>query len=97
MKSLYTVERQRGRPWQRRRDRQLRENPLCAKHYERGMYVQATQVDHIVALINGGADTDDNLQSLCHECHAEKTRRDLGQRAKLVIGTDGYPVDTGDI
>ncbi|QTH24592.1 HNH endonuclease [Rhizorhabdus wittichii] len=34
------------------------------------------QVDHIVALANGGEDHDDNLQTLCGPCNASKGARD---------------------
>lgn len=36
------------------------------------------QIDHIVALVNGGEDVDDNVQALCLECHRRKTNEDLG-------------------
>jgi hypothetical protein len=35
------------------------------------------EVDHIVALCNGGSDTIQNLQVLCCTCHSEKTYSDL--------------------
>jgi 5-methylcytosine-specific restriction endonuclease McrA len=46
---------------------------------------EATVPDHIVALVNGGQDTEANLQSLCAECHRIKTAKDMGhaQRAKF--------------
>lgn len=40
----------------------------------------ANQVDHIRPLAYGGTNYEDNLQSLCTECHREKTNRQL--RAK---------------
>lgn len=41
------------------------------------------EIDHIVPLALGGADTDDNLQVLCSPCHSEKTtRRDVPAIAK---------------
>jgi hypothetical protein len=45
-----------------------------------------------VPLFKGGTDDDANLQGLCAECHSEKTRADLGQRARVEIGVDGVPV-----
>lgn len=40
------------------------------------------QVDHIVPLADGGTDTEDNLQSLCPDCHADKTQKEAIARAK---------------
>jgi len=51
----------------------------------------ATEVDHIVALTNGGGNDDDNLQCLCAECHEIKTLVDLGQKQRMDIGIDGWP------
>jgi len=35
------------------------------------------QLDHIVALANGGLDIESNLQCLCCRCHAKKTYYEL--------------------
>lgn len=34
------------------------------------------EVDHIIPLSQGGPDTDENKQTLCVNCHAEKTRHE---------------------
>lgn len=39
-------------------------------------------VDHVIALANGGTDDDANLQILCGWCHDDKTPDDLRQAAK---------------
>ena len=39
--------------------------------------------DHIVALANGGAHAEGNLQVLCAECHAMKTARDVSEKAAV--------------
>lgn len=36
------------------------------------------EVDHVVALDDGGSNRDDNLQALCRPCHARKTHRRRG-------------------
>lgn len=78
----------RGRHLQRIRDVHLSNNPMCVKCGR-----VATQVDHILALTNGGADVEANRQGLCVECHKAKTRRDMGWREKPSIGLDGWPID----
>jgi 5-methylcytosine-specific restriction protein A len=64
------------------------------------MLTAATQVDHVIALVNGGADDDSNRQSLCDDCHKAKTRDDVrirdGKAALPIIGVDGYPIDDSE-
>jgi 5-methylcytosine-specific restriction enzyme A len=90
---MYTkkVERQRGRKWMVRQRRQLRLQPLCAACKALGVVTVAEEVDHVVALANGGSDEDSNLQSLCAPCHAEKTAADLGYTPRKRIRYDGWP------
>ena len=61
----------------------------------KGRVTAATQVDHITALVNGGADIDSNRQGLCVECHADKTSTDMGRRQRHVTGLDGWPTPPG--
>lgn len=76
-----------------RRARWLRAHPLCVACKLEGYFTPATEVDHIVPLAKGGADDLGNLQSLCHDCHDAKTRRDFGQRERApAIGVDGWPI-----
>lgn len=81
-----------GRRLQRIRKQVFGEQPICVACKAKGRVTVATQVDHIVALVNGGEDDHDNRQALCEECHEAKTRRDLGQRERPRIGLDGWPV-----
>lgn len=53
-----------------------RDKGLCVKCLEAGRTVAATEVDHIIPLSQGGTDEVSNKQSLCHECHLEKTTQD---------------------
>jgi 5-methylcytosine-specific restriction enzyme A len=80
--------------WQRLRDHQLREHPLCAFCLQRSLVVPAQVVDHVephngnwTAFVTG------KLQSLCKVCHdSEKRTIDLrGYSTK--IGEDGWPLD----
>jgi hypothetical protein len=43
--------------------------------------------DHIVPLVDGGANTLDNLQTLCQTCHKKKTRRESRTRSAHRIAT----------
>ena len=52
-------------------------NPLCAMCKQLTEYPHGFELDHIIALTNGGPDTEDNCQILCHACHKAKTKQDL--------------------
>jgi len=73
----------------------LMEHPLCVRCKAKGIIRAATELDHIVALANGGKDFDEddgeNRQGLCHDCHVDKTNEDLGHRVRPRIGADGWP------
>lgn len=88
---LKPAERLRGRAAVERRRQFLYSNPLCAECGRQGRVTAATVPDHITALVNGGDDTEENLQALCDECHRVKTAKDLGHRVKPTIGVDGWP------
>ena len=40
------------------------------------------QWDHILPLCLGGTNQDDNWHGLCRKCHAAKTKKEAGMRAK---------------
>lgn len=86
------TKRTRGRTLQTMRALHLRRHPLCVMCKARGRVAEATDLDHILPLFKGGTDDQDNLQGLCAECHKDKTRADLGQKAKPAIGLDGWPI-----
>jgi len=81
----------RGRRLQRIREQHFRLHPLCVRCETAGRLAWATQLDHTVALVNGGKDVAENRQGLCDDCHKEKTREDLGQKERPEIGLDGWP------
>lgn len=41
------------------------------------------QIDHVIPLIIGGLHRESNLQLLCVECHAAKTKLDVKIKAKV--------------
>ena len=59
-----------GRRWRGVRGGFLTSNPLCEICRENGRLTPATIAHHKVAVRDGGTDSWDNLQALCHECHA---------------------------
>ncbi len=76
--------------WKRIRALKLRETPLC-EYCPEGRRMPATEVDHFKAISDGGEPFDyNNLRSVCHRCHSQKTAN--GERLK---GCDknGLPLD----
>jgi 5-methylcytosine-specific restriction endonuclease McrA len=89
-----SVERLRGRALQRQRERVwLRDQGVCARCGHVTTFPSGFEMDHIVALANGGTNDDANMQILHHECHEAKTNEDLGYTPKVATGLDGWPVD----
>lgn len=82
-----------GRALQALRKRHLTENPLCVICQAKGKLSRATNLDHVLALVNGGDHSAENFQGLCHACHTEKTRADLGYKPKIEYGIDGWPIE----
>lgn len=72
-----------GRPLQARRLRIWTSDPTCAHCGRLTVFPGGFELDHRIALVDGGADTDENCQVLCSGpdgCHAKKTAQDLGHR-----------------
>ncbi len=85
-KKIDKTERIRGRRLQSIRASFLLDNPLCVTCKANGKITMAVEVDHIVPLYKGGAECNANRQSLCKQCHKEKTEIDIG--ARLTSGSD---------
>lgn len=45
-------------------------------------------VDHVLPLADGGADTLDNMQALCADCHMDKTADENMRRARKCGGDE---------
>lgn len=41
------------------------------------------QADHVLAIINGGANRESNLRCICDWCHKAKTKTDVGEKASV--------------
>ena len=88
-----------GTTLQRIRKEFFRQNPLCVTCLSKTppRFRAATDLDHIKPLHQGGTDTPDNRQGLCHDCHVEKSKTERGHtyHPKITIGRDGFPVERG--
>ncbi len=71
-------------------------NPVCIKCEEKGIVTAVTVTDHIVRIVDGGAEYDENnLQSLCRSCHSRKSGKEAhGYREKKKETTK--PVKSND-
>jgi len=96
-KGAQEAERLRGRKLQAARLRIWARDPRCQMCGELTDITPGTnrpfELDHKLALTNGGTNEDENLQVLCLDCHESKTAKDLGTSVKRRIGLDGWPVE----
>ncbi len=74
------TERTRGSKWVKIRAKWLSAHPLCVMCEAKGYAKPATQLDHIIPLWQGGKDDESNYQSLCVECHKDKTAAEARDR-----------------
>jgi 5-methylcytosine-specific restriction enzyme A len=67
--------------WQKFRNWYLSAHPLCEHCGQEGRVTEATVVDHVVEIKDGGERFNDaNSQALCRTCHARKTRATKNRR-----------------
>ena len=64
----------------------LAEEPLCRPCTAKGRVTASEEVDHILALEDGGTDNRENPEGICGACH--KIKHGAAPR----IGVDGGPV-----
>ena len=83
---MSTNNRIRGRRLQVLRKRLFQEQPLCVECKKHGRVRLSQERDHIIAIEDGGEDTEENTQGLCKDCHAKKSGY------KPAIGIDGWPL-----
>jgi 5-methylcytosine-specific restriction enzyme A len=74
--------RTRGSVWMARRARWLKHQPVCVMCLACGRTSAASQVDHVIPLIDGGRDDESNYQSLCEPCHIAKTAEEAAARSR---------------
>jgi hypothetical protein len=81
--------------WRRIRRAHLRAEPLCRMCLANNRVVPATIVDHIEPH-NGNWNKflTSPRQSLCEHCHnSDKRFVDLNGHAKVIFGSDGWPIE----
>lgn len=54
----------------------------CHKCTRKIMPGGAWQADHVLALVNGGINSEQNLAPICESCHLDKTRSDVQIKSK---------------
>src|SRR5574337_321930 len=87
------IERLRGRARQAQRKRIIeRDKGLCQVCLKNGLIRAGTEVDHKIALQNGGDNSDGNQWLLCDDCHSDKTFDERPGGVRKRIGVDGFPV-----
>ncbi len=68
-----------SRAWRKLRAWYVKKYPICVECKFMGRATPVDVVDHIIPVEDGGAPlSEDNLQSLCHLHHNQKTARDKG-------------------
>jgi 5-methylcytosine-specific restriction enzyme A len=71
-----------GWRWWERRARVLREEPYCGRCRDEGRVRFSAEVDHIIPKSRGGSDARENLQGICAEHHAAKSRTEQPRRGQ---------------
>jgi 5-methylcytosine-specific restriction protein A len=85
-----------GTQWDKLRPYILaRDDYLCQVCSKQDRTTPASEVDHIIPKADGGTDDEDNLQSICIDCHKAKTlqERTAGSPGCAVTGE---PIDQAD-
>ena len=89
---LEKMNRIRGRAGVKQRNRiRARDCGLCQPCRRAGRLALGFEVDHVVALANGGTNDDDNLELTCAQCHRVKTAADLGYTVREGCDAAGNP------
>jgi 5-methylcytosine-specific restriction protein A len=73
-----------SKKWRSLRNYKIQMNPLCELCEAKGLTESAKEVDHILAIKDGGEMLSyRNLQSLCRSCHASKSAKEREARKHI--------------
>jgi hypothetical protein len=79
--------------WQRRRQAQLRAQPLCQLCLQRGRTTAATTCDHIVPWKTWNEFWTSPVQSVCKACHDRVKRHEQRYGFRAGCDENGWPTD----
>jgi hypothetical protein len=83
--------------WVKRRDYQLRCEPLCEQCHKEGRITAAVVADHVRPCKDDWVEFRTGaLQSLCFSCHDRKTRAERGFRPRFRFDVHGDPLPVPD-
>jgi 5-methylcytosine-specific restriction protein A len=70
-----------SKQWRSLRNYKIQINPLCEICERKGLVEGAREIDHIIAIKDGGERLGlSNLQSLCKSCHGSKSAKEREAR-----------------
>lgn len=70
-----------SRSWRSLRNYKIQLNPLCEICERKGLVEPGKEIDHIVAIRDGGERLGlQNLQTLCRSCHSSKSAKEREAR-----------------
>ena len=70
-----------SRTWRSLRNYKIQLNPLCEICERKGLIEPGKEIDHIVAIRDGGQRLGlQNLQTLCRSCHSSKSAKEREAR-----------------
>ena len=82
-----------GYTWEKTRKQILvRDDHLCQVCLNQGKLTPGNEVDHIIPKAKGGTDDQDNLQTICTDCHKQKTIKETGRKIKVTYDVNGNPI-----
>lgn len=85
-----------GAAWEKTRKRVLeRDLGLCQACMRKGQVRVGNECHHIRPKAQGGTDADENLETLCHDCHEEADAIAAGRTTKkrYRVALDGTIID----
>lgn len=83
-----------NRKWRELSKRFRQAHPLCAECERQGRITQGRHCDHIKSIQDGGDPYDwNNLQTLCIDCHIDKTNNEINHRCSIELSQDTIDIE----